>query len=102
MSRRSATTTRCACSTSTAAGDGARPPRRSVAGALAARARRAPPWLWAVPALLFLSVVFLAVETPRYRTPLDPFVILLAAVALTAAGDAITRAMPGHPLRSGR
>jgi 4-amino-4-deoxy-L-arabinose transferase-like glycosyltransferase len=57
----------------------------AVAGALTGRARRAPPWLWAVPALLFLSVVFLAVETPRYRTPLDPFVILLAAVALSRA-----------------
>jgi hypothetical protein len=65
----------------------------AVAGALTRRARRAPPWLWAVPALLFLSVVFLAVETPRYRTPLDPFVILLAAVALSTASDAIGRAL---------
>ena len=48
-----------------------------------------PAWLWAVPLLLFLSVVFLAVETPRYRTALDPFVILLAALALTPALRAI-------------
>ena len=61
----------------------------AVAGALTARARRAPAWLWAVPLLLFLSVVFLAVETPRYRTALDPFVILLAALALTPALRAI-------------
>jgi 4-amino-4-deoxy-L-arabinose transferase-like glycosyltransferase len=66
----------------------------AVAGALTGRARRAPAWLWAMPALLFLSVVFLAVETPRYRTPLDPFVILLAAVALAAASDAIGRRWP--------
>ncbi|HWH96009.1 MAG TPA: glycosyltransferase family 39 protein [Baekduia sp.] len=58
----------------------------AIAGAPTSLARRAPPWLWAVPALLLLSVVFLAVETPRYRTPLDPFVVLLAALALAAAG----------------
>jgi 4-amino-4-deoxy-L-arabinose transferase-like glycosyltransferase len=61
----------------------------AIAGAATARARRAPAWLWAVPLLLFLSVVFLAVETPRYRTALDPFVVLLAAVALTPAIRAI-------------
>jgi 4-amino-4-deoxy-L-arabinose transferase-like glycosyltransferase len=60
----------------------------AVAGVFTAPARRAPAWLWAVPALLFLSVVFLAVETPRYRTALDPFVVLLASVAVTAAGRA--------------
>jgi hypothetical protein len=63
----------------------------AIAGAATSRARRAPPWLWAVPALLFLSVVFLAVETPRYRTPLDPFVILLAAVALSLATASMRR-----------
>jgi hypothetical protein len=57
----------------------------ALAGAATAAARRAPPFVWAVPAVLFLSVVFLAVETPRYRTPIDPFVVLLAAVALTTA-----------------
>jgi 4-amino-4-deoxy-L-arabinose transferase-like glycosyltransferase len=69
----------------------------ALAGAATARARRAPPWLWAVPLLLFLSVVFLAVETPRYRTPLDPFVILLAAVALTP----VVRAIGGLSRRAG-
>ena len=63
----------------------------AVAGAFTARARRLPAWLWAVPALVFLSLVFLAVETPRYRTALDPFVVLLAAVAVTAAGRALGR-----------
>jgi len=38
---------------------------------------------WAVPLLMYLSVVLLVVETPRYRTALDPFIILLAALALT-------------------
>jgi 4-amino-4-deoxy-L-arabinose transferase-like glycosyltransferase len=56
----------------------------ALLGAFTRRARRAPPYIWLVPALMFLSVVFLVVETPRYRTPIDPFLVLLAAAALTA------------------
>jgi 4-amino-4-deoxy-L-arabinose transferase-like glycosyltransferase len=50
----------------------------------ATRARGTPLWLWAVPLLMYLSVVFLVVETPRYRTAIDPFIVLLAALALDA------------------
>ena len=57
----------------------------AVAGAFTVRARRTPLFVWAVPLLMYLSVVFLVVETPRYRSPIDPFVILLAALAVTAA-----------------
>jgi len=56
----------------------------AVAGAFTARARRTPLFVWAVPVLMYLSVVFLVVETPRYRSPIDPFVILLAALAVTS------------------
>ena len=59
----------------------------ALAGALTSRARRAPPYVWLVPALMFLSVVFLVVETPRYRTPIDPFLVLLAAAALAAGWE---------------
>jgi 4-amino-4-deoxy-L-arabinose transferase-like glycosyltransferase len=55
----------------------------AVVGAFDPRARAAPLWVWAVPLLMYLSVVFLVVETPRYRTALDPFIVLLAALALT-------------------
>jgi 4-amino-4-deoxy-L-arabinose transferase-like glycosyltransferase len=55
----------------------------ALAGAFTRRARAAPLWLWAVPALMYLSVVFLVVETPRYRTAIDPFIVLLAALTLT-------------------
>jgi hypothetical protein len=41
--------------------------------------------VWAMPILMFFSVVFLVVETPRYRTPIDPFIVLLAAAALVTA-----------------
>jgi hypothetical protein len=58
----------------------------ALAGAATRLARQAPAWLWVMPAALFVSVVFLAVETPRYRTAIDPFIVLLAAAALVALG----------------
>ncbi|MDA0136336.1 ArnT family glycosyltransferase [Solirubrobacter deserti] len=56
----------------------------AVIGAFTRRARDAPLWLWTVPVLMYLGVVFLVVETPRYRTAIDPFVIMLAALAISA------------------
>jgi cytochrome bd-type quinol oxidase subunit 2 len=55
----------------------------AIFGATTRRARAAPWWLWAVPLLMYLGVVFLVVETPRYRTAIDPFIVLLAALTLT-------------------
>ena len=43
-----------------------------------------PRWLWGFPALMALSVVFVNVETPRFREPVDPFLLLLAACAVGA------------------
>ena len=63
----------------------------AIAGALTARARRLPLFVAAVPVLLYLSVVLLAFETPRYRTGIDPFVVMLAALALVAGWDAARR-----------
>jgi 4-amino-4-deoxy-L-arabinose transferase-like glycosyltransferase len=48
-------------------------------GAFTRAARRAP-WF-----------VFLVIETPRYRTPIDPFIVVLAALALVAAGRRVAR-----------
>ena len=61
----------------------------AIAGALTRRARRMPAYVAAIPALLFLSVVLLAVETPRYRTGIDPFIVMLAAIAVVGAWEAI-------------
>jgi 4-amino-4-deoxy-L-arabinose transferase-like glycosyltransferase len=60
----------------------------AVAGVIAGRARQVP---WAVGllvALQFLSTVFVNTETPRFRTPLEPFVVLAAACALERLGAA--------------
>jgi len=46
------------------------------------RRRLGPLWLWAIPVLLALSYAVLNGE-PRYRTTLDPFIILLAGIALS-------------------
>jgi 4-amino-4-deoxy-L-arabinose transferase-like glycosyltransferase len=64
----------------------------AIFGAMTRRARAAPLWLWAVPLLMYLGVVFLVVETPRYRMAIDPFIVLLAALALTR-----TRTSPKEP-----
>jgi 4-amino-4-deoxy-L-arabinose transferase-like glycosyltransferase len=61
----------------------------ALLGTLTKRARRAPPYVWLVPVLMFLSVVFLVVETPRYRTPIDPFLVLLATAALATGWERI-------------
>lgn len=58
----------------------------AVVGAFLPATRRAPPWLWAIPLVFWLSVILLVGET-RFRAPIDPFVVLLAAVALTSAWE---------------
>jgi 4-amino-4-deoxy-L-arabinose transferase-like glycosyltransferase len=54
-------------------------------------ARRAPGWVWWVPIVFALSVVVVNVETPRFRAPIDPFLILLAACALGALAEKLRR-----------
>ena len=57
----------------------------ALLGLMTRAARSVPRWLWGFPALMALSVVFVNVETPRFREPVDPFLLLLAACALGAA-----------------
>jgi hypothetical protein len=61
----------------------------AIAGALTSRGRTMPPFVAADPALLQLSVVFFIFETPRYRTGIDPFIVILTGVALVAGWDAL-------------
>ncbi len=57
----------------------------AIAGLCTKAARRAPPWLWSLPILYALTIVFINVETPRFREPIDPFLLLLAACAVSTA-----------------
>jgi Dolichyl-phosphate-mannose-protein mannosyltransferase len=77
----------------------------AVAGAATAAARAAPRWVWLIPVLLWLSVA-IVIGSTRYRTPVDPFLILLAACALarclpTPRGRSFRGLPRGVRMRSG-
>jgi 4-amino-4-deoxy-L-arabinose transferase-like glycosyltransferase len=52
-------------------------------------ARAGPGFLWITPVLLTVSVIVIS-GTSRYRLPVEPFVILLAAIAVTRFVDRIS------------
>ena len=67
----------------------------AAVGLVTRRARRAPEWLWAIPILLALSVILVNAETPRFRSPIDPYLIMLAACALVSLAVSLARRF-GH------
>jgi 4-amino-4-deoxy-L-arabinose transferase-like glycosyltransferase len=80
----------------------------AVAGCFTAAARRTPPWVWAIPVLMIAAIVLVS-ASQRFRAPADPFVVMLAALALSAAlrlrrdspedrQPALRRPLPGHRL----
>lgn len=71
----------------------------SAAGAFTIAIRRAPKWLWVAPLLLWLSVGLVNSETPRFREPIDPFLVLLGACAVEAVLRAIWLRLRGSPVR---
>jgi hypothetical protein len=74
----------------------------AVCGAFTGAARGAPLWVWLVPVLLALSVVLVNVETPRFRAPIDPFLVMLAACAVASALARLAgRRAPGGALARG-
>ena len=75
----------------------------ALAGVSSRAVRAAPKWVWVVPFLLALSVVLVNVETPRFRAPVDPFLVILGAAALSAAVNRIgARLGDRAPVRSER
>lgn len=52
----------------------------AVGGLLSRAARRAPKWLWLVPVCLWASVF--VTSFIRFRAPIDPFLVMLAALGL--------------------
>jgi 4-amino-4-deoxy-L-arabinose transferase-like glycosyltransferase len=61
--------------------------------------RAVPKWVWFVPVLLALSVVLVNAETPRFREPLEPFLILPAACAVLALAGRLRRTPIGGEAR---
>jgi 4-amino-4-deoxy-L-arabinose transferase-like glycosyltransferase len=80
----------------------------ALAGAFTHRVRAAPPWVWVIPLLMWISAALINAETPRFREPVEPFLILSAACALAAVGLArapvgrergpVVPAGPGQPV----
>jgi len=64
-----------------------------ILGAGRSRLRRAPLWLWLFPALMLASSVLL-LGNPRYRAPIDPFLVMTAAVAVTVLLDHYRKERP--------
>jgi 4-amino-4-deoxy-L-arabinose transferase-like glycosyltransferase len=71
----------------------------ALAGALTREVRAGPKWIWTVPALLWLSVAVINAETPRFREPVDPFLIVLAACAVAALVRAAAERLSRAPAR---
>jgi hypothetical protein len=60
----------------------------ALAGCLAQCVRRGRfRWIWLTPLVMYLSVVFVNTDTPRFRAPIDPFVLILAAAALCSGWE---------------
>ncbi len=59
------------------------------------RIPRGPLFLWLVPILMILIAAPIA-GLPRYRLPADPFLLILAAIGLTAAWDRLRPVEPGR------
>jgi 4-amino-4-deoxy-L-arabinose transferase-like glycosyltransferase len=57
----------------------------AVAGAFTRAARTVPRFVWLIPLLFWLTTVPLVVNFSRFRAPIDPFLVLLAAAGVVAA-----------------
>jgi 4-amino-4-deoxy-L-arabinose transferase-like glycosyltransferase len=64
----------------------------ALAGLFLGALRGTPWWLWIIPPLLYLGVIWISSDI-RYRAPIEPFVIWAAAFALTGR----RRAQPQPP-----
>lgn len=62
----------------------------AVAGCFTAAARRIPLFIWLIPPLIMLSVMFV-VATSRYRAPIEPIIVLLASCAIAALWQRLAR-----------
>jgi Dolichyl-phosphate-mannose-protein mannosyltransferase len=65
----------------------------ALAGIATSAARSAPRWIWWLPVLYAVTIVLINVETPRFREPIDPFLILLAACAVVTGFTRLVTAL---------
>jgi 4-amino-4-deoxy-L-arabinose transferase-like glycosyltransferase len=65
----------------------------AIIGAFTPAARGTPWWLWLMPVLMVLSALFVVGET-RFRVTSDPFVVLLAALAVAHVARPSKRKAP--------
>jgi 4-amino-4-deoxy-L-arabinose transferase-like glycosyltransferase len=73
----------------------------ALAGAFTGAARRVPLALWGCPLVVYLSTVLLEGST-RYRSPADPFIVMLAALVPLSAWEflhARRERRPQQPVR---
>jgi 4-amino-4-deoxy-L-arabinose transferase-like glycosyltransferase len=68
----------------------------ALAGALLRPAPRAPRALWLLPILQLVSTVVVIGETPRFRVPLEPFILVIAAVAVERLSARVGAAHPSR------
>jgi hypothetical protein len=69
----------------------------ALVGVALGAARGAPKTLWLIPVVLWLSEAVATTGTPRFRAPLEPLVVILAAAAVVAIARSLTS---GQPLSS--
>ena len=69
----------------------------AIAGIATRTARGAPGWVWGFPLVMWLTVVFINAETPRFREPIDPYLVLIAATFLEAAIRWVGRSRASGP-----
>jgi 4-amino-4-deoxy-L-arabinose transferase-like glycosyltransferase len=65
----------------------------ALGGLLTRRAWRAPKWLWLIPACLATSVFVTGFI--RFRSPLDPFLVMLAALLVADFAEELSRLLRG-------
>jgi hypothetical protein len=60
-------------------------------GCFTQRVRLGEKWIWLVPLVMYLGSVFIQSEVPRFRSPIDPFLCMLAACAAVSVWERIER-----------
>jgi branched-subunit amino acid transport protein len=56
-------------------------------GCFTQRVRLGEKWIWLVPLVMYLGIVFIQSEVPRFRSPIDPFLCMLAACAVVSVWE---------------